>query len=288
MALTNSAQPATYWGTRRMGSQFAWSDSRAMTAPSELPLSEPHMWHSLQWLNARIRELVAADRQKDESLAILLHELRSPLASIQNAIAALRIGSKDESFQQQMHDLVERQVRQIALLTTSLCQSRGSRLENPRIERERIDLCTVLSRATETVTPEITQRRHQISLGLPGSSIWILGDARRLEEVFVNLLTNASKYSDVGDRVSMSVYVSDGHAVIEVCDSGIGIAADLLPHIFDLFVRGDTIAVRTRPGLGIGLAVVRSIVNSHCGTVSASSAGIGQGSKFTVRLQLDS
>jgi two-component system CheB/CheR fusion protein len=200
----------------------------------------------------------------------------------------LRIGSKDESFQQRMLELVERQVRQIGVLTSSLCQLRGPHLENLQIQRERIDLCSVLSRAAETVTPEITQRQHHILLGLPESNIWILGDASRLEEVFVNLLSNASKYSDVGDRISMSVHVCDGHAVVQVRDSGIGIAADSLPYIFDLFVRAETTAVRTRAGLGIGLALVRSIVDSHCGTVSAASAGIGQGSKFTVRLKLES
>jgi signal transduction histidine kinase len=105
--------------------------------------------------------------------------------------------------------------------------------------------------------------------------------------VFVNLLSNASKYSDAGGKITMSMQVCDGYAVIRVRDSGIGIAADALPHIFDLFVRADAVAVRSRPGLGIGLALVRSILDSHKGTVSAASEGIGQGSEFTVRLKLE-
>lgn len=271
-----------------MWSQFDLIDSPPVTARHEVLLSQPYMRQPQSRFRARMRELIAADRQKDESLAILLHELRSPLASIQNAVAALRKGNKNETFQKHMHELIERQVRQIGLLASSLCQLRGSSLENLQIQRERTDLCSVLASAAETVTPDITQRQHHLVLGLPETSIWILGDAGRLEEVFVNLLSNASKYSNVGGRITMSMHVSDGHAVVQVRDSGIGIAADSLPYIFNLFVRADTTAVRTRAGLGIGLALVRSIVNSHGGTVSAASAGIGQGSIFTVRLQLDS
>jgi signal transduction histidine kinase len=149
-------------------------------------------------------------------------------------------------------------------------------------------LCTVLGRAAETVIPEITQRQHQLSLSVPESPIWIFGDASRLEEVFVNLLSNASKYSDIGGKLEMSVHVRDGHAVVQVLDFGIGIAADSMPYIFDLFMRADTTAVQTQSGLGVGLALVRSIVDSHRGTVWAVSEGAGQGTKFTVRLKLES
>jgi signal transduction histidine kinase len=163
----------------------------------------------------------------------------------------------------------------------------GPRLENLQPRLGRIDLCTVLRRAAETVASEIGERRHELAVGLPESSVWVLGDAGRLEQVFINLLSNASKYSDVGGRIQMSMLVSDGFAIIQVRDYGIGIAADSLPFIFDLFVRADTQAARTRSGLGIGLALVRSILDSHHGTVSAISEGAGQGSEFTVRLKLD-
>ena len=251
----------------------------------EIHFARQRMWAQIDTTDHRT---VTADRQEDGSLAIFLHELRSPLASIRNAIFALRTGTKDESFQQHMHELVERQVRQIELLASSICQIRGPHLDNLQMQRERIDLRAVLSRAVETVAPEITQRRHHVSLGMPESGIWIFGDASRLEMVFVNLLSNASKYSDPGDSIAMSVRVCEGYAEVQVRDSGIGITADSLPHIFDLFVRADGSAVRTRSGLGIGLALVRSIVDSHCGSVSAASDGIGQGSSFTVRLTLES
>lgn len=250
-------------------------------------ISDPYSDENRSRLLSHIEDLVAADRRKDESMALLLHELRSPLASIQNAMAVLRVRSKDETLQQRMHELVERQVRQIALLTASLGQMSGPRLENLQPELRRIDLCTVLRRAAETVSPEFSDRQHQLDAALPESSVWILGDAGRLEQVFINLLSNASKYSDVGGKILMSMHVCDGHALVGVRDSGIGIAADSMPFIFDLFVRADTKAARTRSGLGIGLALVRSILDSHRGTVAATSEGVGQGSEFTVRLKLE-
>jgi signal transduction histidine kinase len=260
MALIYSHKPKSDLVTQRMWAQLDTRDSRPVTA----------------------------DYQEDGPVAILLHELRSPLASIRNAFFALRSGSKNEAFQQNMHELIERQLRQIELLTSNICQMRGRRLADLQIQRQRIDLCAVLNRAVETVAPEISQRQHKISIDMPECGIRIVGDASRLEEVFVNLLSNASKYSDPGDSIAVSVDVCDGYALVQVVDSGIGIAADSLPHIFDLFVRADCAAVRARSGLGIGLALVRSIVDSHCGTVSATSAGIGQGSRFTVRLMLES
>jgi signal transduction histidine kinase len=282
-----SAQPATRLGPQLMWPEFDIGDPQAITGHRELLISESYTKQSQTRLLTRIEDLVTADRRKDEAMALLLHELRSPLASIQNAMAVLRIRSKDESLQQRMHDLIERQVCQIALLTSSVCQMSGPRLEDLQLHQERIDLCTVLGRAAETVTPEFTQRQDELSVSLPESSIWVFGDASRLEQVFVNLLSNASKYSEVGGRIAMSMQVRDGHAVVQIRDSGIGIAAESMPHIFDFFVRADATAVRTRSGLGIGLALVRSILNSHHGTVSAASGGAGQGSEFTVRLKLE-
>lgn len=287
MSSTDSAQPATPPGARLLSPLFDISDCRLVTPHRELLLSEPYTRHSQSLLLTRIEDLISADRHKDESMAVLLHELRSPLASIQNAIAVLRLRSKDEALQRRMHELIERQVRQIALLTSSLCQIAGPLLENLQPQLLRIDLCTVLTKAAETVTAEFTQRLNQLSIELPESSVWVLGDASRLEQVFVNLLANASKYSDVGGRINLSMQAGAGYAEVQVRDFGIGIEADSMPYIFDLFVRADTTAVRRRSGLGIGLALVRSILDAHHGTVAASSAGVGQGSEFTVRLKLD-
>jgi two-component system CheB/CheR fusion protein len=287
MSTSHSVEPAPRFEAHQVLPRFGICGPQLITADRKILIPEPYTSQSRSRLLTQIDDLVAADRRKDESMALLLHELRSPLASIQNAIAVLRIRSKDELLQQRMQELIERQVRQIALLTASLGQMSGPRLENLRPELQRIDLCTVLKRAAETVIPEFAERQHQLSVGLPESSTWVLGDASRLEQVFINLLSNASKYSDAGGGIVLSMQVLDDYAVVQVRDFGIGIAAVSMPFIFDLFVRADTKAVRTRSGMGIGLALVRSILDSHHGTVSAASEGVGQGSEFTVRLKLD-
>jgi signal transduction histidine kinase len=238
-------------------------------------------------LRAQLEELLAQDRRKDESMAVLLHEVRSPLASIQNAIVILRARSRDEPLQQRMHDLIERQVHQIARLTSGLCQMSAPSWDDLQPQMGRIDLCTVLWRAVETITPEFDERRQQLSVQMPEAAVWVMGDAGRLEQVFINLLVNAAKYSAVGAGIVMSMQLCDGHGVVQVRDAGIGIAADSMPFIFDPFARADSATVRLRPGMGMGLALVRSIMDSHHGSVSAASAGVGQGSEFTVRLKLE-
>ena len=288
MPPTDSAQSATVLEMPPVSSLFGIGDTHRIAAHRAILIAEPYTRQSQSRLLTQIQDLVTADRLKDESTALLLHELRSPLASIQNAIAVLRIRSQDLSLQQRMHELIERQVRQIALLTASLCQMAGPRLENLQPHLERIDLCAVLQRAAETVVPELTQRAHQLLVALPETATWVLGDASRLEQVFVNLLSNASKYSDANANILMSMEELDGNAVVHVRDYGIGIAPDSMPYIFDLFVRAEGTAVRKRSGLGIGLALVRSILDSHHGSVSAASEGLGLGSEFTVRLKLES
>jgi len=228
----------------------------------------------------------AVQHRRDEPLALLVHELRSPLAAIQNAIAILLLRGREESLRHRMHELIERQVRQIALLTSSPWQMSGAGLAVMPLQREQVDLVAVLVRALETATPEFTERFNQIVVNLPESNTWVLGDPARLEQVFVNLLSNASKYSDVGGRIVVALHVDDGFAVVQVRDFGVGIAAASLPQVFGLFIREDSAAVRKRPGLGIGLALVRSIVDAHEGTVSAASDGVGMGSEFTVRLKV--
>ncbi|HTC52638.1 MAG TPA: HAMP domain-containing sensor histidine kinase [Steroidobacteraceae bacterium] len=228
----------------------------------------------------------AVQCRDNEPMALLLHELRSPLAAIQNAIAVLRLRGNEDPLRQRMHELIERQVRQIALLTSSPCRMVGPRLESLPLQRERVDLRAVLSSAIETAGPQFTEQQIQLVVSVPQSSIWVLGDANRLEQVFVNLLSNASKYSEAGGQITVSMLADDGHAVVQVRDCGVGIAAASLPFIFGLFVRADSAAVQSRSGLGIGLALVRSIVESHGGTVSAASEGIGRGSEFTLRLKI--
>jgi two-component system, sensor histidine kinase len=234
---------------------------------------------------SRIEELIAADRRKDEFLAILCHELRSPLASIQNAIVVLRSRSgNDLAIQRRMHALVDRQVRQMTLLAAGLLDVSQIACGRLRLQRDRVDLCVVVRDAIETLESDFNQRDHRVAENWTDAPVWLQADASRLEQVFVNLLANASKYTDAGGELAVSIHTRGGHAEVCIRDSGIGIAHDVLPHIFDLYVQADEAAARSRSGLGIGLALVRVLAELHGGSVTAASAGLGQGSEFTVRL----
>jgi len=234
---------------------------------------------------SRIEELISADRRKDEFLAVLCHELRSPLASIQNAIVILRgRAGEDPALQFRMHALIERQVCQMTRFAAGLLDVTRITCGRLRLKRERVDLCVVVRDAIETLESEFNKRNHRVAATWPDTPIWLHADACRLQQVFVNLLANAAKYTDPGGDLTLSVHTSDGDAVVCIRDSGIGISHDVLPHIFDLFIQADETAARSRPGLGIGLALVRMLAELHGGSVIAASAGLGQGSEFTVRL----
>jgi signal transduction histidine kinase len=237
---------------------------------------------------SQIEELISADQRKNQFIAMLSHELRSPLGSIQNAVGVLLGGTRaDATAQQRMHELIERQVRHMALLVTDMLDVSRIACGQLRLQCGRVDACAVLRNAIETLEPDFRQRHQQLSIRWPQSAAPLSADADRLEQVFVNLLANASKYTDPGGEIALSVQVCDSHVVVRVRDSGIGIAHDALPHIFDLFMQVDASAPRSRSGLGIGLALVRTIVELHGGSVLADSAGPGQGSEFTVRLPME-
>jgi two-component system, sensor histidine kinase len=232
-----------------------------------------------------VEELRTQNRRKDEFLAMLAHELRSPLASIQSAVGVLRKPAGDERVTQgQLHDLIERQARHMARLVAGLLDVSQITSGQFRLQCARIDVRAVLDNAIETIEPEIRRRNQRLARTLPQSSRWLLADVDRLEQVFVNLLGNASKYTDEGGELSLSMQVDDQGAVVCVRDTGIGIAPDALPHVFDLFRQCDPAALRSRSGLGVGLALVRALVELHGGSVRAESAGLGRGSEFTVSL----
>jgi signal transduction histidine kinase len=232
------------------------------------------------------QSLVLADRRKDEFLAMLSHELRSPLAAIQNAIAILRSPrGADATVQGGMHELIDRQVRQMSLLAAGLLDVGGIARGQLELHHARIDLITVLIRAMETVQADVSRRGQVLTAAWPRSSVWVLADPNRLEQVFVNLLTNASKYTDEGGQISLSLVALEGYAVVRIKDSGIGIASHMLAHVFDLFMQVPATSVRPRSGVGVGLALVRKLIEMHHGSVTALSAGLGQGSEFVVRLR---
>jgi signal transduction histidine kinase len=233
-----------------------------------------------------VQRLVTSERRKDEFLAVLSHELRGPLAAIENAMTILR-GSRgsDATVLAGMHELIDRQVRQMSLLASGLLDVGRIARGQLQLERARIDLVTVLNNAIEVVQSAISRRSQVFTATWPRSSIWVLADPSRLEQVFVNLLTNASKYTDEGGQISTSLQELNGCVVIRIKDSGIGIAAQVLPNIFELFMQADVGAARSRSGVGVGLALVRKIVDMHEGSVTALSAGLGHGSEFVVRLR---
>jgi signal transduction histidine kinase len=238
----------------------------------------------LRRVRRRVKALTTANRRNDEFLATLSHELRGPLASIQNAVYLLNSATGESPARLGAQALIERQVRRMTRLADDLLDVSRISHGRLRLRRERIDLRLVLSNAIETLQSDIKERNHRLAVELPDAPVWLQADPWRLEQVFVNLLANASKYTDVGGELAAWMHTRDGQVVVRIRDSGIGIASEALPHIFDLFRQTDEAAACSRSGRGIGLALVRNLVESHGGRVTAASAGLGKGSEFTVRL----
>jgi signal transduction histidine kinase/ActR/RegA family two-component response regulator len=238
----------------------------------------------------RADELAELDRRKDEFLAMLSHELRNPLAPIVNAALLLRLHSNrnrlhgiENPVLQQSATIIERQAGQLTRIVDELLEV--SRISTGRIQlrQERIAVGVVVENAVATVRALFDQRRHELTVSLPTQAIWVHADSARLEQVVVNLLTNAAKYTDPGGHVWLTVQQEGEQAVLRVRDTGVGIAPEILPRIFDLFTQAARSLDRSQGGLGIGLALVQRLVEMHGGTVAASSA-LGQGSEFVLRL----
>jgi signal transduction histidine kinase len=242
----------------------------------------------LRHARRRVAELANANRRKDEFLAVLGHELRSPLASILNGIHLLGHHEQDAPAAQNIQAMLERQVGRMTQLLDDLLDVSRITHGRLRLQCKRIDLREVVSNAVQTLESDIRQRNHRMTFSLPDAPMWLRADPGRLEQVFVNLLANASKYTDTGGELTVVAHVQDDQAVVCVRDSGMGIAAEVLPNLFDLFWQADAAASRSQSGLGIGLALVRNLVESHGGLVTAQSAGSGQGSEFTVYLPMGS
>ena len=222
-------------------------------------------------------------RRKDEFLAMLSHELRSPLSPIANAVHLLGLQKHEDPLQLQARLIIERQVAQLKHLVDDLLEV--SRITTGRIllRQERIVVGGIVERAVETTQVLMDQRRHQLTVTLPSHPLWLHADAARIEQVLVNLLVNAAKYTDEGGRIWLSVQQEGEQIILRVRDTGVGIAPELLPRIFDLFAQADRSLDRSQGGLGIGLSLVQRLVELHGGTVEAHSV-VGQGSEFVVRL----
>lgn len=225
-----------------------------------------------------------ADRLKDEFLAMLAHELRNPLAPLRNALHVMKQPAASAAMLQQLRDMAERQVQHMAKLLDDLLDV--SRISRGRIElrKENCDLATILARTVEGVRPIVEERDHELTVALPTRPLRVEADATRLEQVMMNLLINAVKYTDPAGKIWLSAERDGSEAVLRVRDTGIGIAAAMLPRIFDLFVQAERRLERSQGGLGIGLTLVKRLVELHGGRVEAHSPGLGRGSEFVVRL----
>ena len=240
---------------------------------------------------ARLRDnesrLQEADRRKDEFLAILAHELRNPLAPIRTGVQLLRLKQLPEPQRDRAREIIGRQVDHMVRLIDDLIDV--SRISRGMItlQREEVELGVVIGKAIETVRPVLNERRHSLKVQLPDSSVILRGDEARLAQAISNLLHNAAKYTDPGGRIELSVATIQGSIVIRVRDNGVGLAPEDITKLFELFTQVGTADKRQRTGLGIGLALVRRLVEMHGGSVEAASDGLGLGCEFVVRLPLE-
>ncbi len=232
----------------------------------------------------KIEELLEADRQKDRFLAVLAHELRNPLAPIWNALHLMKQPAASAQALARAREIAERQMRRLTRLLDDLLDVARLRQGRLELRREVLDVAAVIRSSLETVQPLLLERRHRLTSAIAGESLLVNGDPMRLEQVLTNLLVNAAKYTDPGGEIFVTAQREGSDVVIRVRDTGIGIDAILLPRIFDLFVQAHRRLDRSTGGVGVGLALVKSLVEFHGGSVSVFSAGPGKGSEFIVRL----
>ncbi len=269
--------------------------------PVATPLVDADSGNRLRHLlEANERLVVAALEAQDEGsraleanlrqikfMAMVAHELRDPLAPIRTAADLLnRLGNNGGVQLSKVQDIIKRQVNHISRLVEDLLDGSRVSMGTFRLRSSTIDARTVIKLAVETCQPDLNVRQQTLTLGLADTPLTLHGDPVRLAQVFINLLENASKYTQEGGAIALSAALRDGVIVATISDNGIGIAADMLPHVFDLFVQEPGVRARRNGGLGIGLAVVRELIQAHGGTVAARSAGRNMGSEFVVTVPI--
>jgi PAS domain S-box-containing protein len=237
-------------------------------------------------LENRVAALQKADERKNIFLGTLAHELRNPLAPLVNAVQLLRLRRPDDPDLTYPVMLIERQVEFLRRLVDDLLDVTRIGAGKIELKKERVRLGELLARVVESCRARAEERRHQMELILPAGAIVVEADPSRLQQVFLNLVTNAVKYTPEGGRVWVKATMEGREAVVDVEDTGLGISPEMLPKIFDLFTQEEESRYRSEGGLGIGLSLVKSLVTLHGGTVQVRSGGKGKGSQFTVRLPL--
>ncbi|MDX2000278.1 MAG: ATP-binding protein [Thermoanaerobaculia bacterium] len=230
------------------------------------------------------QDLLAADRKKDDFIATLAHELRNPLAPIRGAAALLRQPDLAGAQRTECLEVIDRQVGQMAHLLEDLLDVSRFTRGKITLRVEVLDLAGVIAQAVEVARPMIESAQHRLVLDLPAERVWLEGDATRLSQIFSNLLTNAAKYSEPGGLIHLGAQAADGRVTVAVTDTGIGLAAEHLPLVFEMFSQVERAQSRSQGGLGLGLSLVKGLVEMHGGTISAHSPGLGQGSRFVVEL----
>jgi len=276
LALTNSGSPQDLVTLQELVGRAA------------IALDNARLYQSLEREIARSREAEArlqdSSQRKDEFLAMLSHELRNPLAPIRNAVEVIRRLAPPDPKLTMARDVVDRQVSLLARLVEELLDV--SRISQGKIalKKEPVELARILSHSVETARPLIDARAQTLAVSVPPAPVWLSADFARLSQVISNLLNNAAKYTGEGGRIELFADAGEGEATITVRDNGTGIEAQLLPKIFDLFVQGDRSLDRGQGGLGIGLTLVKRLVELHQGQVAVQSDGPGRGSSFTVTL----
>jgi two-component system, sensor histidine kinase len=247
-------------------------------------LRQYQMRDHLEALRMAEENLRNADRRKDEFLAMLAHELRNPLAPIRNAGELLARMLPDDSQVQTVAAIVKRQSSHLSRMVDDLLDV--SRITQGRInlQHEFVNLASVISQALESVEPLMRENRHKVFVAGGYAPAYVNGDHARLVQCVANILTNASKYTDPGGEIRIEMHSDGSRAVITITDNGVGIPAELLPQIFDLFVQSNRSLDRSQGGLGIGLSVVRRLIEMHGGSVSAASDGPGRGARFEITL----
>jgi signal transduction histidine kinase len=231
--------------------------------------------------------LKQADRRKDEFLATLAHELRNPLAPLRNSLHILQLTARDDPTVERVCETMERQVNHLVRLVDDLLEV--SRITRGKIElrKEIVDLAEVARNAIETSRPLIDSAGIQLAMSMPQEPIMLNGDPVRLSQVFANLLNNAAKYTNDGGQIWFTARQEGEQVIVSVRDTGIGIPKETLPKVFDMFMQAERATTWSQGGLGIGLTLVRSLVEMHGGSVSAHSEGPGCGSEFVVRLPVE-
>ncbi len=245
-----------------------------------------------KWLETELKQyttqLSQADNRKNEFLAMLAHELRNPLAPLSNALRVAQMSDTDPGVLAEAHATMQAQLTQMVRLVDDLLDV--SRITSGKIELQKqpVELVQVIKSAIETSNPTIQAAGHKLIVELPEKPIWLEADASRMIQIFSNLLNNAAKYTPREGQIRLHAQDNGHEAVVQITDNGIGIPDDMLPHIFEMFAQIDSSIDRAQGGLGVGLALVKTLVELHGGNVTANSAGTDQGAEFVVRLPLDS